>query len=106
MPLLGALIQTLLVSLGGFLLRLFLARLALRIAGVAAIVAAGAALMVTYNAIVSPLVQSAFNSQYGQVLGLAFPPVSGTCMAALGAIWAACGLYSLNRRAVQLTSAV
>lgn len=34
-----------------------------------------------FNSYLAPLAQEAFNTQYGQFMGLAFPPVAGTCMA-------------------------
>jgi hypothetical protein len=106
MPLLAAAIQALFTALGAFLLKLFLARLAIRVVAVTAIIAAGAALMALYNSTVTPLVAQAFSSSYGQVLGLAFPPIAGTCLAAVAAVWSACGLYTLNRRAIMVTSGV
>jgi len=106
MPLLAAAIQALFTALGAFLLKLFVARLALRVVGVGAIVAAGAALMALFNSVVAPLVAQAFSTSFGQVIGLAFPPIAGTCLAAFTAVWSACGLYSLNRRAIMLTSGV
>ena len=71
MPLLAGLISTLFSALGAFLVKLFVAKLAIRIAAVAAIVAAGTALMTAFNGFVSPLVAAMFSSQYGQFLGLA-----------------------------------
>jgi hypothetical protein len=106
MPVLAAWIGSLFTALGAFLTKLFLARLALRITGILAIVAAMGILMGTYNTLVAPLVAAAFSSAYGQVLGLAFPPIAGTCMAAVAGVWSACGLYSLNRRAIAATSGV
>lgn len=104
MPLLGALIQALFVGIAGWFTKVFLSRLAMRVVGVTALIAALAALMVFYNNTVSPLVASAFSTQYGQFLGLAFPPVAGTCLTAYAGVWAACGLYTLNRRAIQTTA--
>ena len=104
MPLLAGLISTLFSALGAFLVKLFVAKLAIRIAAVAAIVAAGTALMTAFNGFVSPLVAAMFSSQYGQFLDLAFPPISGTCIAAFTGCWLACATYRLQVRAVNVTA--
>ena len=56
--------------------------------------------MVLFNAMVSPLVASMFSTQYGQFLGLAFPPVAGTCLATITATWVGCSTYKLRERAI------
>lgn len=104
MPALGLLIPALFGALATFLAKLFAVRLAIRIAAVAALIACSALLMTTFNSLVAPLVAQAFSTQYGQVLGLAFPPVSGTCLVALAGVWSACGLYGLQKRAILTTA--
>lgn len=104
MPLLGALLSTLFTALGGFMVKVFLARLAIRIAAVAAIVAAGSALMLTFNSYVAPIIGALFSTQYGQFLGLAFPPIAGTCIAAFMGVWLACATYRLQVRAINATA--
>lgn len=104
MPLLATLISALFTGLGSFLLKLFLARLAIRIAAVAAIVAAGGALMAVFNGYVAPLVGAMFSSQYGQFLGLAFPPISGTCITVFTGVWMACMTYKLQVKAINSTA--
>ena len=104
MPLLAGLVSSLFTALATFLAKLFLARLAIRIAALAAIGVFGAALMVTFNTVVAPLVASAFNSSYGQFIGLAFPPVAGTCLAGLATLWVACTTYRLQVDATKLTA--
>jgi hypothetical protein len=104
MPLLGALLSTLFTALGGFLLKMFIAKVAIRAAAVVAITAAGAALMATFNQLIAPLVAAAFSTTYGQFLGLAFPPVAGTCIAAFTAVWGGCMTYKLQVRAISVTA--
>lgn len=104
MPLLGAMISSLFGALSAFLVKLFLAKLAIRIAAVAAIVAVGTVLMTAFNNQVAPLVARMFQSQYGQFVGLAFPPVAGTCIAAITAVWLACSTYALQVRAIRTTA--
>lgn len=106
MPQLAALISSLFTALSTFLAKLFLARLAIRVAAVAAIGAFGAALMLTFNTVVAPLVAQAFNSSYGQFIGLAFPPVAGTCLAGLATLWVACTTYKLQVEATKLTAGI
>jgi hypothetical protein len=104
MPALAALIPALFGALAGFLAKMFAVRLALRVSAVAALVACSALLMTTFNGVVAPLVAQAFSTQYGQFLGLAFPPVAGTCLAGIAAVWAACGLYKWQERVILVTA--
>lgn len=106
MPLLAGWIGSLFSALGLFLAKLFLARLAIKIAGVAAITAITGGLMFVFNAQVAPLVAGPFSTSYGQLLGLLFPPVAGTCIAAMTTIWLACSSYQLQRQAVQQLTGV
>lgn len=106
MPVFAAMVGTLFTALGGFLLKMFVAKVAIRVAAVAAITFFGAALLATFNYQVAPLMAQAFNTQYGQVLGLAFPPIAGTCIAALLAIYAACSLYKLQVKMTLATAGV
>lgn len=71
----------------------------------AALIALGTitgALLLGFNTLVTPLVAQMFSSQYGQFMGLAFPPVAGTCLAALGTGWAACTLYAWQFKALSI----
>lgn len=104
MPLLAALIEALFTALATFLLKLFAAKVAIRVAAVGAIAALGGVLMGTFNGLIAPLVQAAFDTQYGQVIGLAFPPVAGTCLAAYSTLWVACTTYKLQERAILATA--
>lgn len=74
MPLFAALFSALFSSLGIFLAKMFAAKLAIRIAGVAVLVALSGGLVTTFNAMIVPLLSLLFNTQYGQFIGLAFPP--------------------------------
>lgn len=104
MPALGALLATLFSSLGLFLAKIFAIKLAVRVAAVVALTAIGTALMAFFNSQISPLVAAAFATQYGQVLGLAFPPIAGTCIATIMALWMACITYKMQARAISLTA--
>lgn len=104
MPALGAMLATIFGSLAGFLAKLFVAKLAIRITAVAALTAVGGVLMTVFNTQVAPLVQQIFASEYGQFVGLAFPPIAGTCVAAITAVWLACASYKLQSRAIRVTA--
>jgi hypothetical protein len=101
MPILATFIGALLSSLASFFVRFVAVKTSIALAAVAALSALSLGLVLTFNALVSPLVQQAFSTQYGQLLGLAFPPVAGTCIAAIAAAWAACGLYKWQVTAVK-----
>lgn len=104
MPLFAAFFGALFSSLGVFLAKMFAAKLAIRIAGVAALVALASAMVGTFNGYIAPLLSMMFNTQYGQFLGLAFPPVSGTVITTYMSAVLAVGTYKLQTRAVSLTA--
>lgn len=104
MPAFAALIPALFGALATFLAKLFAVRLAIRVAAVATLIGCSAILMTTFNGVVAPLVAAAFSTSYGQVLGLAFPPIAGTCLAGIGLVWSACLLYGLQKRAILTTA--
>lgn len=106
MPVFAAMVATLFSALGGFLLKMFVAKVAIRVAAVAAITFFGTLLLAAFNLQVAPLMAQAFNTEYGQVIGLAFPPVAGTCVAALLAVYAACALYKLQVKMTLATAGV
>jgi hypothetical protein len=103
MPLLGALISTLMVGLVDFFVRFFTRKVAVLFAALTAFSAMTAVLLVSFNSVVSPLADQLFSNEVGQFLGLAFPPVAGTCMATIASTWAACALYGWQTRALALS---
>lgn len=102
MPLLAALLQGLFGALAVWLGRWFGIQVAGRLAAVGTMFTLMAALMAAFNAAVAPLAAAAFSTQYGQVLGLAFPPAAGTCLATYAALWAGCALYAHQRAAARM----
>jgi Family of unknown function (DUF5455) len=106
MPLLGKLLESLFVALAGFFGRMLVGKVAVRVAAVAALAALGTGLLAAFNAFVAPMVASVFSTQYGQLLGLVFPPVSGTVLAGLMALWVACMAYRLKVRAISITASI
>lgn len=104
MPIFAQLFAGFMTAIGGFLLKLFVAKVTIRVVAVAAITALGSVLLLTFNNFIAPLVAQAFNTQYGQFLGLAFPPVAGTVLAGLLTLWAACIAYRLHVEAIKMTA--
>jgi hypothetical protein len=102
MPLLGALLVTLASGLAEFFVKFMSGKLAIGAAAVSLLAVITAALLVTFNALVVPLAQNAFSNEVGQFLGLAFPPVAGDCMAAMGTCWAACTLYAWQLKCLNM----
>lgn len=104
MPLFAAFFGALFSSLGVFLAKIFAARLAIRVLGVGALTALSAGLVTTFNGFIAPMVANLFSTQYGQFLGLAFPPVSGTVITVYFTAVLAVATYRMQTRAVMLTS--
>lgn len=106
MPLLGGLIQSLFGALAGFLLKAFAAKVAARVAAIGVFVALSGGLLAAFNLVVAPFLGQLFNTEYGQFLGLAFPPIAGTCMAAIAAVWVAVQTYRLQVAALRIAASV
>lgn len=104
MPLLGALLVSLASGIASFFVQFLTRKLAVATAAVAALGLVTVALLAAFNGLVAPLVAQLFSTSYGQVLGLAFPPVAGTCMAIIGACWSACTLYKWQVGAIKLSA--
>lgn len=106
MPAFAALVSSFFGALTVFLAKMFAAKLAIRLLGIGAITAIGISFMATFNNFIAPLVMQLFSTQYGQFLGLAFPPISGTVITGITTLWIACNTYLLQVRAVRLTASI
>lgn len=104
MPLLAALMSSLFGSLTSFIALLWAKKLAVTAVAIVAFAAALTALMLVFNGLVSPLVQAMFSTQYGQFLGLVFPPIAGTCLSGLATCWGACALYKLKVQSIKMSA--
>lgn len=104
MPLLAGLIQSLLGSLAGYLAGVFVKKAAVATGAAVAIGVCMAVLVAAFNTLVTPFIAAMFTTTYGQFIGLAFPPIAGTCLAAIGGTWAACGLYKLKIATIKATA--
>lgn len=102
MPLFAALFSGVMSAFASFLVQFMSRKLAVVTAGVSALGIITVALLLGFNELISPLAAQAFSSEVGSVLGLAFPPVAGTCMATLASAWAACALYSWQLKALAI----
>ena len=87
MPLFAALFSAISSSIFGLIVAAFGAKIAVRLTAVASVAALYAACVAVFNGMISPWIEAIFSTQYGQLLGLLFPPVSGTIMASLIAYW-------------------
>jgi hypothetical protein len=94
MPILAALIKgsfAFLVSFGTLFLT---TKYAIRLAAVLALAAAYVVAVAIFTAFIAPLFAQLFSSGIaGTVLGLAFPPIAGTVVAGLSALWVAMITY-------------
>lgn len=104
MPLLAALWSAVVGGMASFIALLWAKKLAVAALAVAGFAASLAVLMAAFNMLVSPLVAAMFSTQYGQFIGLAFPPIAGTCLTSLATCWGACALYKLKVQSIKMTA--
>lgn len=106
MPLFAAFFGALFSALGAFLVKIFVAKIAIRVVAVTAILGLYSGLLVVFNALIAPLIAQVFANEYGQFLGLLFPPVAGTILAMLLGFYLTVKTYQLQARAIALTAGV
>lgn len=87
MPLLATLLQALIGNATALWLAVRSAEQAVRLTAVGLLAAAYVACVAFWTTIVDPLIGALFSTVYGQLLGLAFPPLSGTVIAGLVGLW-------------------
>lgn len=104
MPLLAGLLAQLFGGIAAQIVAMFVKKGTTAIAAATAIGVCMTVLVVSFNTIVSPFIASMFSTNFGQFIGLAFPPIAGTCLASIGATWAACGLYKLKVATIKATA--
>jgi len=97
MPLLAAFLGSWLTRLLAYMTTKWGAEVAIRMAFVAAIAAVYVALLVAFNSFVEPLLSALFSTGYGTVIGLAFPPIAGTVVTGLAALWVSVVSYRYLR---------
>lgn len=87
MPLLGKLLAAVGSSIFGLIAGIVGAQLAARLTAVAGLAALYISCVVYFTQVIGPWLAGVFSSQYGQLLGLLFPPVSGSVLAGLVGYW-------------------
>lgn len=87
MPIFAALFGSIGTAIFNLLAGLVGAKYAVRLLAVASLAAIYVSCVVYYSQLVGPWLAGVFSTQYGQLLGLLFPPVSGSVIAGLSAYW-------------------
>lgn len=87
MPALAALLSGLLGNVYALVLAVVGARYALTLSAGLALATLYVTAVAVFSAFVSPLLGALFSTEYGQFMGLAFPPVAGTVLAGLFGLW-------------------
>ncbi len=100
MQLLGALFISLFSGFASFLAAYVSKKVAFGVAGAALIGTCIVALLATMRLVVAPLAAAVFSTQYGALMGMVFPPISTSCLAAYAAVWSACVLYGWQRASI------
>lgn len=102
MPVFAALVKALFLQGYGLLLALVTQRIGLKIAAIATMAGLYVGAVAAFSAFVSPLIGALFSTAYGQVIGLAFPPVAGTVVAGYVALWVLLVVKNYYMRAVNI----
>ena len=87
MPALALLLKVALGNMYALYLALTSSIMAVRIAAAVLMATAYVACVAGFTFFIAPLLGALFSTSYGQVMGLAFPPISGTVLAGLVSIW-------------------
>lgn len=87
MPALAAMIKAALMWLGTSYLLVVENQLLIKIAAIGMLSTAYVACVLFFSTFITPLVSSLFSTSYGQVVGLAFPPIAGTVVAGIVGLW-------------------
>lgn len=87
MPLFATLFHAIGTALFSLIAGITGAKIATRLAAVAALATIYVSCVVYFTTIIGPWMTGIFSSQYGQLLGLLFPPISGTILASLAGYW-------------------
>ncbi|WP_305806760.1 hypothetical protein [Stenotrophomonas sp. YIM B06876] len=87
MPLLAAFLGSIGTGIYALLVSLFGAKIAARLAAVLTLATIYISCVAFFMTLIEPWLAGLFSSTYGQLLGLLFPPISGTVVAGLGTYW-------------------
>lgn len=87
MPIFAALFQAVSAAWVSLWVGFQAARISMRLSFVAAVAAIYVACVIGWTLFMSPLALALFSTQWGQFLGLAFPPISGSVIAGFVGVW-------------------
>ena len=102
MPILGGLLVSLFSGLASFLASILSKKLAIGLSAAATLGTLYGGMVVFMNTAVNPVLGALFSTSYGQFIGLAFPPMAGTCLGIIATTWAACTLYAWQKKALEV----
>jgi uncharacterized membrane protein required for colicin V production len=104
MPLLAGLFGTLIGGLVNWIAQYLTKKVVTSGLAVAGFAIALTVLMVMFNVLAAPLVQAMFSTSFGSFIGLAFPPMAGTCLASMATCWSGCALYKLKMQTIKMSA--
>jgi len=104
MPLLGTLLVALFGGVASWFAQFFARKVAIAATYVTVLATIYVALLVVMRGVLGPLAAELFSYQWAGWMGLAFPPVAGTCMSALAVTWAGCVLYRWQLEGLKLAA--
>lgn len=104
MPLIGTLLVSLFGQMSGFLALYVGRKVAVAAASVTCLGLLYVAILACFHEIVTPLLGALFATAYGAALGLAFPPIAGTCMSAWILSEACTAAFRLNTESLKLAA--
>ena len=87
MPVFAALVQGLMANAMALWLAVKSAQQAVRLTAISILAAAYVACALFYTLFIDPLIGALFSTAWGMLLGLAFPPISGTVIAGIVGLW-------------------
>lgn len=87
MPLFAALVQTAIANVYALYLAMQAAKSSLRLAVLMFVATAYVACVLAYSNFIGPLLLMLFSTEFGQLFGLLFPPISGSVLAGLVSLW-------------------
>ena len=87
MPIFAALFKVISLHFIAIYLAVTGGKLGVRIIVAVSVATAYIACVTAFTLLIRPLLSALFTSSYGQVIGFAFPPISGTLVASFVALW-------------------
>lgn len=104
MPLLGALLVGMAGKFFGLFVAMFGAKWGVRIAAAVALASGYIACVLYWASLIMPWLTAILDTQFGYVVGLLFPPVSGTVLAGLVTLWTCVAVQKYTSTLVKLAT--